>query len=94
MNSHGVRSKAEIESLVDGFKLSPGVRFDVQPAELVGDWSFPCSSKLTLNADGSGVRIYCGPDGVPEKPEPLHWSVSCSLLKTRIGDTGQTSDIT
>jgi len=94
LHSHSLRSKPESKSLVDGFKLSAGVKFDVQPAELIGEWRYPCSSKLTLNADGTGVRVSCGPSGVPEKPEPVRWSVSGSTFKTKIGDTEQTSDIT
>jgi len=94
LNSQSLRSKAESKSLLDGFKLSAGVKFDVQPAELVGEWRYPCASKLTLHADGTGVRISCGPSGVPEMPEPLHWSVSGSTFKTKGGDTEQTSEIT
>ena len=78
---------------MEGFLLSPGVKFDVQPEELTGEWTFPCASTLTLSADGSGVRVYCGPTNVPEKPEPFRWSVSGAQLKSQKGDEEETAEI-
>jgi tRNA A-37 threonylcarbamoyl transferase component Bud32 len=94
INSHGYRSPAEVTSLVDGFKLSPGVKFAVQPAELVGQWTYPCASSLTMAADGTGVQIYEGPSGVPEKPQSFKWDVSGSTLRRHWPDRVEMLDIT
>ncbi len=88
------RKREEVESLMEGFMLNAGVKFDVQAAELTGVWNFPCTSTLTLIADGHGVRVFEGPSGVPEKPERFRWDVSGSTLRTHWPDRTDTATIT
>ncbi len=87
------RSPTEIVSLVEGFLLNPGVKFDVQADELTGVWHFPCASTLTFFADGKGVRVYEGPSGVPEKSERFRWDVSGPTLRTHWPDHTDTETI-
>ena len=88
------RSRKEVESLLDGFLLNQGVKFDVQTAELAGKWHFPCASTLTLYADGKGVRVNEGPSGVPEKPEHFRWEVSGATLRMHWPDHTDTATVT
>jgi hypothetical protein len=94
INEHGYRSRDEVSGLVQGFKLNPGVKLDVQAAELTGQWDFPCKSSLAMSADGTGVQIYEGPIGMPEKPRSFRWDVSGSALRRYWPDSVETLEIT
>jgi hypothetical protein len=88
------RSPEEVISLMEGFMLNAGVKFDVQAAELTGVWHFPCASTLTFFADGTGVLVAEGPSGVPEKSERFRWDVSGSTLRTHWPDHTDMETIT
>jgi hypothetical protein len=84
IDRQSLTSRQNAAGLVAGFKIHPGVKYDVRADELIGEWSTPCLS-LTLAADGTGIHIQTGP-GPAQQPEPIKWEVSGSTLLTRWGD--------
>ena len=88
------RSPEEVVSLMEGFLLNAGVKFDVQAAELIGVWHFPCASTLTLTPTAKACASMKGPSGVPEKSEHFRWDVSGSTFRTHWPDHTDTATIT
>jgi WD40 repeat protein len=78
----------EIALLMKGFAANPAVKFNVIPAELVGEWHFPCASTVVWKADGSGAEMIVGPGGQEPgaKPETFRWEVNGSTLVRRFAN--------
>ena len=91
INDHGFRSPAEVRERAEGFRDSPGVKFDVQAAELAGDWWAMCQPELTLAADGTGVEML---NKEESKPQALRWEVRGSTLRKHRPDREETWEIT
>jgi hypothetical protein len=74
--------------LMKGFQIHPDVNLDLSPQALVGEWRYPCSSTIVLEADGTGSDLAIGPDGPhkDQKPEPFTWDVKGSTLTIRLAD--------
>jgi len=93
INENEYPAAEAVHGMVQGFLLNPGVVFDVQANELTGTWHFPCASTLTFNSDGTGVRVFEGPDGVPDKPGRFRWQVSGSTLRLHFKDHDEVGTI-
>jgi hypothetical protein len=81
IQSQGLRVAESAYTEADGFKAYPGVRYDVQPNELMGRWIVGvCSGSITLNADGTGTFRTSDPAGSVGEATDLHWSVKGDTL--------------
>lgn len=94
INEDELSTPEAVKGMVQGFLLNPGVKFHVQPEELIGEWGFPCASTLAFRSNGTGVRIIEGPSGVPERPERFRWEVSGDTLVSHWKDRTETEVIT
>jgi hypothetical protein len=81
IDRHDLVSADNVSGLMEGFKIHPGVQFDVLPEELVGEWGAPCLS-LTLAPDGTGVHVQLEPKPAGQ-PDSLRWEVSGASLRIR-----------
>jgi len=88
VDHHTYVSPSEASSLMKGFSLNPGMKFDVLAAELVGEWRAECDSTISMAADGTGTQLRVGPGG-PEpgaQPESFKWEVGGSTLRRHFAD--------
>jgi hypothetical protein len=95
VDSHSYLAPAEASSLLRGFSMNPGIKFDVLTAELAGEWHGACDSTISMAADGTGAELRIGPAG-PEpgaKPEPFRWEVSGATLRRRFADRQENLEI-
>jgi len=95
VDHHTYVSPSEASSLMRGFSLNPGMKFDVLAAELVGEWRAACDSTISMAADGTGTQLRVGSGG-PEpgaKPEPFKWEVSGSTLRRHFADRHERLEI-
>jgi hypothetical protein len=95
VDHHTYVSPSEASSLMKGFSLNPGMKFDVLAAELVGEWRALCDSTISMAADGTGKELRVGPGG-PEpgaKPESFKWEVSGATLRRHFADRQEKLEI-
>ncbi len=80
---------------VEGFQMYPGVRHDVRPEQLVGDWILPFfrHTYLKLQADGSLSLSHPGPDGTTA-PRAGTWSINADVYTETIDGSTTTGRIT
>ena len=95
VDRHECVSPSDARSLMKGFAVNPGMKFDVIAAELVGEWGASCDSTISLAADGTGAQLRVGPGGPDPgaKPESFQWEVSGSALRRQFADRDEKLEI-
>ena len=93
VDRHDRDAPKEVAALMQGFNLSPGMKFDVRAEELVGHWLGPCT-EFTLAADGTGAWLVTGPEGPLPTPKPFNWDVAGSTLLMRDAEREQKAEVT
>lgn len=85
----GESSPGDAQRRVEGFAAYPGVRFDVRPDDILGDWetfNWKDPTPYSLKADGTGeTRSAGGPN--PGKVVPLNWELKGDVFRLNYGDT-------
>ena len=95
VDRHECISPSDALSLMKGFAVNPGMKFDVLAEELVGEWGAACDSTISLAADGTGAQLRVGPGGpdAGAKPESFQWEISGSTLRRQFAHRDEKLEI-
>jgi len=74
-----------IQRRVEGFAAYPGVKFDVRPQDIVGEWEsgFLVHARHSFKPDGTGETHKTKDD---KTPESFRWEINGDVLKLHSGD--------